>query len=83
MECSHHGDYQNDSKCDESKACTGGAIRMATLKYSEAGQSCHDVHECSVCNEREGRGRRGRGEEGGGAEKKEGEGRRRGRGDML
>ena len=48
---------------------------MATLKYSEVGQSCHDIHEGSVCEE----GREARGKERGRGEDKEGGARRRGR----
>ena len=44
---------------------------MSTLKYSEVGQSCHDVHEGSVFGEGERQG----GRRGGGARiKREGQG---------
>ena len=67
MQRSQHSDAENECKQNEGKACTGSAIGMATLKYSEVGQSCHDIHEGSVFGEDEGRGGeargRGRGEE--------------------
>ena len=63
MQGSHHSDDENDRKHNEGEACTGSAIGMATLKYSEIGQSCHDVHEGSVCGEEQGGG--GRIKEGG------------------
>ena len=53
MQCSHQSDDENERKQNEGKACTGSAIGMATLKYSEVGQSCHDVHEGSVFGEDE------------------------------
>ena len=56
MQCSHHSDDENERKHNEDEACTGSAIGMATLKYSEVAQSCHDVHEGSVFGEDEGGG---------------------------